>query len=237
MYIALRLLRDGAHTDAHDPVPARRRPPLLGACRTAPDWMHRLKIVGIDLRDPTQVLALTDDVAADGPLDILINNACQTVRRSPGAYAKLLEMESAPLPDLAMLPEMVTFDRISEAHPAAIAGALTAHAGRPPRRRADRAGPGCAQRRVADGVGTEVRQRLPGGAPGRHGGRRRRVAARHPGEQLLDPGGLRGRSAGAAGGAVLQLHRPVPAHLAAAPGDAGRRRRQAERGAPNARTW
>ena len=50
------------------------------------------------------MLALTDDVAADGPLDILINNACQTVGRSPGAYAQLLEMESAPLPDLAVLP-------------------------------------------------------------------------------------------------------------------------------------
>jgi NAD(P)-dependent dehydrogenase (short-subunit alcohol dehydrogenase family) len=36
-------------------------------------------------------------------------------------------MESAPLPDLPLLPEMVTFDRISEAHPAAIAGALASH--------------------------------------------------------------------------------------------------------------
>jgi NAD(P)-dependent dehydrogenase (short-subunit alcohol dehydrogenase family) len=74
------------------------------------------------------VVALADDVAADGPLDILINNACQTVRRSPGAYSNLVEMESAPLPDIALLPEMVTFDRISEAHPAAIAGALDADA-------------------------------------------------------------------------------------------------------------
>jgi NAD(P)-dependent dehydrogenase (short-subunit alcohol dehydrogenase family) len=40
-------------------------------------------------------------------------------------------MESAPLPDhagLPGLPEMVTFDRISEAHPAAIAGTLRQHA-------------------------------------------------------------------------------------------------------------
>ncbi len=126
MYIALRLLRDGAHTTITTRFPrdAMRR---FASMEDSADWIHRLKIVGIDLRDPTQVLALTDDVAADGPLDILVNNACQTVRRSPGAYANLLEMESAPLPDLAMLPEMVTFDRISEAHPAAIAGALTAH--------------------------------------------------------------------------------------------------------------
>lgn len=127
MYIALRLLRDGAHTTitTRFPKDAVRR---FAAMDDAGDWLHRLKIVGIDLRDPTQVVALTDDVTADGPLDIIINNACQTVRRSPGAYAQLVEMESAPLPDLAALPEMVTFDRISEAHPAAITGALREHA-------------------------------------------------------------------------------------------------------------
>jgi NAD(P)-dependent dehydrogenase (short-subunit alcohol dehydrogenase family) len=84
--------------------------------------------VGIDLRDPTQVVSLADEVAAAGPLDILINNAAQTVRRSPGAYSQLVELESAPLPDQVALPEMVTFDRISDAHPAAIAGTLQRHA-------------------------------------------------------------------------------------------------------------
>ena len=37
-----------------------------------------------------------------------------------------MEAESAPLPLGVALPEMVTFDRVSEAHPAAIAGALAA---------------------------------------------------------------------------------------------------------------
>ena len=84
MYIALRLLRDGAHTTITTRFPhdAIRR---FSTLPDAPDWLDRLKIVGIDLRDPTQVIALADDVAADGPLDILINNACQTVRRTPGA--------------------------------------------------------------------------------------------------------------------------------------------------------
>ena len=50
------------------------------------------------------------------------------MRRSPGAYSNLVELESAPLPDGVALPEMVTFDRISEAHPASIAGALGTHA-------------------------------------------------------------------------------------------------------------
>jgi NAD(P)-dependent dehydrogenase (short-subunit alcohol dehydrogenase family) len=128
MYIALRLLRDGAHLTitTRFPKDAVRR---FSAMPDAADWLHRLKIVGIDLRDPTQVIALADDVAAAGPLDILVNNACQTVRRSPGAYSQLVAGESspvAPLPYGLEPPEMVTFDHVSEAHPAAIAGALTA---------------------------------------------------------------------------------------------------------------
>ncbi|HEU4546851.1 MAG TPA: SDR family NAD(P)-dependent oxidoreductase [Microlunatus sp.] len=122
MYIALRLLRDGAHTTitTRFPKDAVRR---FSAAPDSDQWIHRLKVVGIDLRDPTQVISLADDVAAAGPLDILINNACQTVRRTPGAYAPLVEAESLPLP-ADSVPELVTFDHISEAHPASIAGAL-----------------------------------------------------------------------------------------------------------------
>ncbi len=124
MYIALRLLRDGADLTitTRFPKDAARR---FAELADAPEWLDRLTIVGIDLRDPTQVVALADEVAAGGPLDILINNACQTVRRSPGAYSHLVEGERAPL-DLDEPPRMITFDRISEAHPAALAGALRA---------------------------------------------------------------------------------------------------------------
>src|SRR3954468_13499943 len=124
MYIALRLLRDGAHTTitTRFPKDAVRR---FAGVEDSADWLHRLTIVGIDLRDPTQVITLADDVAAAGPLDILINNACQTVRRTPGAYAPRVDAELAPLPTDRALPEMVTFDEISSAHPAAIAGALS----------------------------------------------------------------------------------------------------------------
>ncbi len=128
MYIALRLLRDGAHTTitTRFPKDAVRR---FRAMDDSADWIDRLKVVGIDLRDPTQVISLADDVAAAGPLDIIINNACQTVRRTPGAYAPLVEAEALPLDDDGRpLPELVSFDRISEAHPAAIAGALRAEA-------------------------------------------------------------------------------------------------------------
>ncbi|WP_280696857.1 SDR family oxidoreductase [Kitasatospora sp. GP82] len=97
MYIALRLLRDGAHTTITTRFPndAIRR---FKAMPDSAEWLHRLKIVGIDLRDPAQVVALTDSVAAEGPLDILINNAAQTVRRSPDSYRELVAGESAPLP-------------------------------------------------------------------------------------------------------------------------------------------
>jgi NAD(P)-dependent dehydrogenase (short-subunit alcohol dehydrogenase family) len=126
MYIALRLLLDGAHLTITTRFPhdAARR---FAAQEDSVDWIHRLKVVGIDLRDPTQVVALADEVAAAGPLGILINNAAQTVRRSPGAYSHLVEGESVPLPGDIALPELVTFDRISDAHPVNLLGTLRDH--------------------------------------------------------------------------------------------------------------
>ena len=129
MYIALRLLRDGAHTTITTRFPhdAVRR---FAAMDDSGDWLHRLRVVGIDLRDPAQVVALADTVAARGPLDILINNAAQTVRRSPGSYAALAAAESAPLPE-GPLPELEFLgghEASSSAHPAALA-ADTAHGG------------------------------------------------------------------------------------------------------------
>ena len=126
MYIALRLLRDGAHLTVTTRFPhdAARR---FAAQEDSSDWIHRLKVVGIDLRDPTQVVALADEVAAAGPLDILVNNAAQTVRRSPGAYSHLVEGESVPLEGDVAYPELVTFDRISDAHPVNLIGTLRDH--------------------------------------------------------------------------------------------------------------
>ena len=218
MYIALRLLRDGAHTTitTRFPKDAVRR---FAALEDSADWIHRLKIVGIDLRDPTQVVSLADEVAAAGPLDILINNAAQTVRRSPGAYSQLVELESAPLPDDVALPEMVTFDRISDAHPAAIAGTLQRHAVAHHEGESVEAGP------VGGGDDRARplrRQREPRGAPGRDRGRRRRAAARPADRELLDPEGRGGRPPRAARGPALQRDRPVHPDLAAAPGDARR---------------
>jgi NAD(P)-dependent dehydrogenase (short-subunit alcohol dehydrogenase family) len=118
MHIALRLLRDGAHTTITTRFPndAVRR---FASMPDSADWLHRLRIAGVDLRDPAQVIALADSVAEQGPLDILINNAAQTVRRSPQAYAPLAQAESAPLP-AGPLPETVTFGRTRDAHPKAV---------------------------------------------------------------------------------------------------------------------
>jgi NAD(P)-dependent dehydrogenase (short-subunit alcohol dehydrogenase family) len=97
MYIALRLLRDGADTTITTRFPrdAARR---FASMPDSAAWTDRLHIVGIDLRDPGQVVALADRVAAEGPLDILINTAAQPVRRSAAAYALLAAAEAAELP-------------------------------------------------------------------------------------------------------------------------------------------
>ena len=120
MHIALRLLRDGADTTITTRFPrdAIRR---FTAMSDSADWLNRLHIVGIDLRDPAQVLALCDSVAERGPLDILINNAAQTVRRSAGSYALLSEAEAAPLPP-GPKPDVAVFGRTSDAHPALLTG-------------------------------------------------------------------------------------------------------------------
>jgi len=125
MYIALRLLRDGAHTTITTRFPrdAVRR---FTSLPDSAEWISRLKVVGIDLRDPAQVIGLADDVAAAGPLDILINNATQTVRRSTGAYQPLVDAELAPLPD-GPLPELVTFGHTNDQHPQALARSVSAH--------------------------------------------------------------------------------------------------------------
>jgi NAD(P)-dependent dehydrogenase (short-subunit alcohol dehydrogenase family) len=107
MYIALRLLRDGAHTTITTRFPrdAARR---FAGMPDATEWLDRLRIIGIDLRNPAQVVRLADTVAEQGPLDILINNAAQTVRRSPEAYAALTAAETAALP-AGDLPPITTF--------------------------------------------------------------------------------------------------------------------------------
>ena len=90
---ALKLLRAGAR------VLATTRFPHDAARRYAtepdfPDWQDRLQLHGLDLRHSPSVEIFCSLLGRDlGRLDLLVNNACQTVRRPPGFFTHLLEFE------------------------------------------------------------------------------------------------------------------------------------------------
>ncbi|GLW68327.1 oxidoreductase [Kitasatospora phosalacinea] len=96
--LALMMLRDGAEliVTSRFPHDTLRR---FRAAEGSAGWLHRLRIVGIDLRDPRQVLGLCEQLRTDGrPLDILVNNAAQTLRRPPESYARLAAGEHGSIP-------------------------------------------------------------------------------------------------------------------------------------------
>jgi NAD(P)-dependent dehydrogenase (short-subunit alcohol dehydrogenase family) len=96
-HITLMLLRGGAT------VIATTRFPVDSALRFAKEedfmeWGHRLKIHGLDLRHIPSVEIFCNFVEQKyGRLDILINNAAQTVRRPAGFYTHLMENEERPV--------------------------------------------------------------------------------------------------------------------------------------------
>lgn len=96
----LMMLRAGAR------VIATTRFPVDAALRFAreadfTEWGDRLQIHGLDLRHTPSVEIFTRYIEqTTDRLDILINNAAQTVRRPPGFYAHLMENEARALRDL-----------------------------------------------------------------------------------------------------------------------------------------
>jgi len=103
-HITLILLRSGAT------VVATTRFPVDSALRFAKepdykDWGHRLKIHGLDLRHIPSVEIFCNFIEQQyDRLDILINNAAQTVRRPAGFYQHLMDKEDTAfdlLPDFA----------------------------------------------------------------------------------------------------------------------------------------
>ncbi len=104
---ALKMLRAGAE------VIATTRFPQDSALRYSretdfADWKHRLHVHGLDLRHPPSVEIFARYVEHSfNRLDIIVNNACQTVRRPPGFYEDLLPTESRPAkgfgPDIFLL--------------------------------------------------------------------------------------------------------------------------------------
>ncbi|MFD9511509.1 SDR family NAD(P)-dependent oxidoreductase [Streptomyces mirabilis] len=97
--LALMMLRDGAELLVtsrfpHDTMRRFRAEP--GSAK----WLDRLTVLAVDLRDPRQVLGICEQLRQEGePLDILVNNAAQTVRRPADSYAQLAAGERAGLPE------------------------------------------------------------------------------------------------------------------------------------------
>ena len=98
---SLMMLRAGAR------VIATTRFPIDAAIRFAKEadfseWGDRLQIHGLDLRHTPSVELFTRYIEeTTDRLDILINNAAQTVRRPPAFYAHLMKNESIPIPELS----------------------------------------------------------------------------------------------------------------------------------------
>ncbi len=62
------------------------------------DWKDRLEIFGLDLRHTPSVEAFCHEMLATrSRLDVIVNNACQTVRRPPDFYAHMMERENVAL--------------------------------------------------------------------------------------------------------------------------------------------
>ncbi|MFD4502873.1 SDR family NAD(P)-dependent oxidoreductase [Streptomyces sp. NPDC058457] len=96
--LALMMLRDGADVlvTSRFPYDTRRR---FEAAPGSAEWLDRLTVLAVGLRDPRQVLGLCEELRQEGePLDILVNNAAQTVRRPPESYALLAAGERDALP-------------------------------------------------------------------------------------------------------------------------------------------
>ncbi len=98
---ALMMLRAGAR------VIVTTRFPRDAAARYAreadfPTWKDRLEIHGLDLRHVPSVELFARWLTQTTPrLDILINNAAQTVRRPTGFYAHLVDFETRPFAELS----------------------------------------------------------------------------------------------------------------------------------------
>ena len=91
--IVLKLLRCGARVilTTRFAADAARR---YAALPEFPEFAERLEIHGLDLRHTPSVERLCAHLLGRlERLDILVNNACQTVRRPPAFYAHMLEVE------------------------------------------------------------------------------------------------------------------------------------------------
>ena len=109
-HITLMMLRSGAT------VVATTRFPVDSALRFSKEddfeeWGHRLKIHGLDLRHIPSVEIFCNYIESKyDRLDILINNAAQTVRRPAGFYQHLISNEELSESDLSDYAQLLLSD-------------------------------------------------------------------------------------------------------------------------------
>lgn len=109
-HITLMMLRAGAT------VIATTRFPVDSALRFSKeadfkDWGHRLNVHGLDLRHIPSVEIFCNYIEQQyDRLDVLINNAAQTVRRPAGFYKHLIENEEKSISDLPALAQITLED-------------------------------------------------------------------------------------------------------------------------------
>jgi NAD(P)-dependent dehydrogenase (short-subunit alcohol dehydrogenase family) len=121
-HLALKMLRDGADVmvTTRFPADAARRFAEVSDFAT---WAGRLQVHGVDLLD---LRAMTDFLTRVrerwSHLDILVNNAAQTVARPPGYHRAVADAEAAPLRGPAALLDIT---------PATTTGALARLRGQP----------------------------------------------------------------------------------------------------------
>ena len=148
---ALMLLRAGAQVIVTTRFP---RDAAQRYCRE-PDfeaWRGRLQIHGLDLRHFPSVELFSRYISSSCErLDILVNNAAQTVRRPPTFYAHLIERETSPLEE-----EPPQIRALLQGHAACVA-ALSADPAREPDAESGANVCGLAPRR-ADAPGVGLRQ-------------------------------------------------------------------------------
>lgn len=96
-WVVLKLLRAGAHVI----VTTRFPNDAVERLAKEPDydtWRERVDVFGIDFRDIASIESFCAYVRAKyARLDVLINNACQTVRRPVMYYTPLIKKELVPL--------------------------------------------------------------------------------------------------------------------------------------------
>jgi NAD(P)-dependent dehydrogenase (short-subunit alcohol dehydrogenase family) len=104
--VALKLLRDGAEVlvTTRFPRDAARR---FAAVPDHADWLERLHVYGVDFLDVPALADLPRFVEQRfGHLDILVNNAAQTIRRPAAYHREVLAGEDEPLSGVAALVDV-----------------------------------------------------------------------------------------------------------------------------------